>query len=355
MVNNKILAIDGVWFSKDELICEAKINIERSLPKYQLHFWAFVQEWFNELDFVQLKTSGSTGIPKLILVKKEKIRQSAQRTIAFFDLKRNSSALLCLSCDFVAGKMMIIRALEANMNIVLVEPTSLPIDVKMQDFDFAAMVPLQILSYKNQPTLLNKIKTLIIGGAAVSTDVLDVLKDCSCCAFETYGMTETVSHVAVRRVNSVSVEPYFIALEGVAIEKDERGCLVLNDRLTLDNSLVTNDIVEIVSDKEFRVLGRIDSIINSGGIKISPEEIEHKISPLLDCDYAISWIEDDDLGQKMVLVTTHSISDEKISVLNSTLEKLLKIRGLIVIDSLPTTENGKINRIKLHHLIQSLQ
>ena len=351
MGSDKILAIDGVWYSKDELILKAIQCKDNQLPQYKASFWQFICDWFDNHEFIVLKTSGSSGTPKQIKVSKEKIRSSAKRTIEFFNLQPFSSALICLSCDYIAGKMMVIRALEARMNIVLVEPSSMPITSDMADFDFVAMVPLQILSYKLMPTLLDKCRTLIIGGSAVTNDVVAILSGCKCCAYETYGMTETVSHIALRRVNGLESTHNFSVLNGVRVYKDERGCLVIEDKFTLDNLLVTNDRVELLSDGEFQLLGRYDNVINSGGIKISPEVVERSIGLHLDCEYAISWVEDSLLGQKMVLVTTASITDECLAEINLANGKYMKISKVLVVSALPKTENNKLDRLRLRGMI----
>ncbi len=350
-----IIAIDGVWYSKADLLLKAHSFADIELPAFRKSFWSFIIEWFNERDFVELKTSGSTGISKNIVVEKLKMQASAQRTISYLGLKKNSSALICLSCEYVAGKMMVVRALEACMNIVLVEPSSTPLKNITADFDFTAMVPLQILSYREDSAILNRVKTIIVGGALVKPDVISVLNGCDAVAYETYGMTETVSHIALRRINGSEAQSCFTALEGVSISCDGRGALMIEDRFTLDNMLITNDLCNIVSANEFVILGRIDNVINSGGIKISPEMIEKQIAEYIDVEFAASWIADERLGQKMVLVTAKPILENIFALLNSKLDKFSRFTTRLVIDELPKTPNNKIDRNALCAIIQAIE
>lgn len=351
MSSDKIVAIEGKWLTKTELLDMANSKLATQLPPYQESFWRFVMEWFNGNDFVELKTSGSTGIPTQIIVKKAKMRASASRTLKFLDIRSGDKALICLNCDYVAGKMMIVRALEGNLNLILRDATSNPLENLIEAIDFAAMVPLQVLFYKENPLLLNIVKTLIIGGASVSNQLETVLMRSSTMAYETYGMTETVSHIALRLVNGEGRKESFTALEGVEIDVDARGALIIRDEFTLDAPLITNDVIDRVSEREFRITGRVDNIINSGGIKISPEEIERQISPVLAADFLVSWVSDSKLGQKMVLVCTQTISDKDLEGINSLLPKFYKIHKVFNIHELPLTETGKINRLKVQGLI----
>lgn len=271
----------------------------------------FIREWLSGKEKFTIHTSGSTGAPKPITIERRAMRQSANRTLVALRLKENYSALVCLNTEYVAGKMMLVRALEGNLKIVAVEPSSNPLtDVSLKEpVDFAAVVPLQleaILSSNETKNLLNRMKAVIVGGAEVSMKVINQLQKAETPVYATYGMTETISHIALQLLNTPNQSDYFSALPGISITQDDRGCLVINDEI-LSEHVVTNDLVEITGHGTFVWLGRADTVINSGGVKVLPEKVEQLIGGILNRmslqnQFFITGFPHETLGQQIVLV-----------------------------------------------------
>ncbi len=263
----------------------------------------FLSEWFDNCDYVIAHTSGSTGTPKEIRLYKDDMRASAHITNRFFSIDSTSSLLLCLSPTYIAGKMMIVRAIEAGARLYVEPPTSQPLVHAVVPIDFAAMVPMQVhtllLSDCGRERLAS-IRQLIIGGAVVSPDMERKLADISTNCYATYGMTETVSHVALRRLGVDF--PGFTALDDVSFSVDKRDCLVIHTPQFHCKSYVTNDVVSLCDDKRFIWLGRYDHVINSGGVKIHPEQLERELVYLLSERYFITSLPDERLGERLVLV-----------------------------------------------------
>ena len=228
----------------------------------------FISEWMNGNDEMMLQTSGSTGTPKPITVKKDWMKNSARLTGRTFGLKEGDSALLCMPMKYVAGKMMVVRALELELDLKVVEPCSNPLKNINEPINFAAMVPLQL---ENSLKDLAKVKKLIVGGGQVNSKLEEKLQSVSTHVYETYGMTETLTHVAIKPLNGPSKSDVFRALDDIDFELDGRGCLVINAPKMNPKPVITNDFIDLVDEKSFRWLGRYDNIINSGGIKIIPK------------------------------------------------------------------------------------
>ena len=354
MQDRVILGVDNVFYSRIELVERANSFESGDMSPYQIHFWHFIQRWFDESDTINLKTSGSTGVPKVITVPKDRMRKSAQRTVKFFQLAPSSKALLALSAEYIAGQMMIVRAIEGQLNLILVEPSSTPLDSLNEFVDFATLVPMQLLKYSNNHEKLQLIGKLIVGGAAVSKSIESILADCTIKAYESYGMTETLSHIALRRINGVEKEFTFSPLDGVKIGVDDRGALTIFDPLTLDEPIQTNDIACIEKDGTFRIIGRVDNVINSGGVKVSPEELEHIISSFISSPFAISWVNDERLGQRVVLVSIKNFEPEELYKLNEKLPKYKRITKSFCVDEIPLLISGKLDRLKLQTLVEKL-
>lgn len=310
-------------------------------------FWQFVNDWFDESEHIIVHTSGSTGKPKVIKVSKEMMRISAKKTIHFLNLQSNHTALLCLSANYIAGKMMIVRAIIADMQLYVIEPSSHPLCNFPYPIDFSAMVPMQVFEQLKEKDSLNQVKKILIGGGAVSAKMQEALQTTTCACFESYGMTETVSHIALRKINGSEVQTGFSCMENVSVALDERDCLTIISPDLLAEPLQTNDCAKIFSNGEFRILGRIDNVINSGGIKVQPEEIERKIAPFFMKAYAVSSIPDEKLGEKLVLVAEETISPELLQTINQTLPAYNKLHQAIYLPLLPLNVNGKLDRISI--------
>lgn len=288
--------INNTWFtveSFNDFISDLLVSDE----EYLNDIGDFLFEWCNEKDYVIVKTSGSTGIPKEIKLLKKHMCNSALATGAYFSLKENSTALLCLSANYIAGKMMLVRAMVLGWNIYLKPPSSHPLNDDMS-YDFAAMVPLQVATAMDK---INQIKQLIIGGAPVSQNLQEQLYQVSTKCYVTYGMTETCTHIAIKSLNK-NTEDVYQAIPGVSLSTDKRGCLVITAPKVSDEIVVTNDVVNLQSETKFQWLGRYDSIVNSGGVKLFPEAIEKKLSQIIVRRFFVAGVPDDKLGERLVLI-----------------------------------------------------
>jgi len=280
-------------------------NLETLKNSVDSDITTFLQEWYDPKDHVIGHTSGSTGTPKEIRLLKKDMLASARLTNEFFNICPSSNLLLCLSPNYIAGKMMIVRTILSGANLVTVKPSSSPLQNIEEDIDFAAMVPMQVITSLSSPetaTKLAHIKQIIIGGAAVSPTLEQQLQQNPTACYGTYGMTETVSHIALRQINGGKRSPYYFALGKVTFEKDERECLIIHAPHLQQQTFVTNDIIQLTDATHFEWLGRHDNVINSGGIKLFPEKIESRIAPLIPQRFFITSEPDSRLGQKAVLV-----------------------------------------------------
>lgn len=302
----------------------------------------FTSQWLSDSDYIVAHTSGSTGKPKEILLPKADMRVSARATIERFSINSASIIGAPLSINYIAGKMMWVRAYEAGCKL-LDMPVSNEVTVNC-DIDLLAIVPSQVESILSQADAPRRIKNLIIGGAPLNDSLRRELTAKGFNAFMTYGMTETCSHVALSKVSEG--DNLFEAMPGISFSSDSRGCLVINAPQYSFKQLVTNDIVNLVSPTSFIWIGRHDNIINSGGIKISPEQLENSIKKFINKDFYIVGEPDDKWGQVAVMVF-EGHRDEETEILQSMRENLdhrLCPKKAIAVDKLPKTSNGKIQR-----------
>ncbi len=298
----------------------------------------FISEWMNGNDEMMLQTSGSTGTPKPITVKKDWMKNSARLTGRTFGLKEGDSALLCMPMKYVAGKMMVVRALELELDLKVVEPCSNPLKNINEPINFAAMVPLQL---ENSLKDLAKVKKLIVGGGQVNSKLEEKLQSVSTHVYETYGMTETLTHVAIKPLNGPSKSDVFRALDDIDFELDGRGCLVINAPKMNPKPVITNDFIDLVDEKSFRWLGRYDNIINSGGIKIIPEVVEAKLSSIVpNRRFFIAGKSDKSLGEKVVLV----VEGKSMDISCKSLDKFEQPKEIHFIPEFVETKSGKIHR-----------
>nr|WP_256471532.1 AMP-binding protein [Tenacibaculum sp. XPcli2-G] len=309
--------------------------------------YQFLSDWFNAEDFVVVKTSGSTGKPKPIRLKKEFMINSAKATGTFFRLKENTTALLCLSTGYIAGKMMLVRALTLGWSMDVVAPTS-EVEI-LKEYDFSAMVPLQLRSSLSS---IHKIKKLIVGGGVVANDLIEAIQNKSTEIYATYGMTETITHIAVKKLNNIisndSEKPHYKTLPNVQLSQDNRNCLVIDAPKVAEEKIITNDVIRLISDTEFEWLGRYDNVINSGGVKLHPEKIEEKLSKIISNRFFVAGINDKKLGEKLVLIVegeeNDAISNEVRNLLGLTKYEIPK--AVYFVDKFIETETQKIQRKK---------
>lgn len=353
----------------------------------------FYSEWNNDSDRVLVHTSGSTGKPKPMMVEKKRMLNSARITCDFLGLKPGDSALLCMSLDYIAGKMVVVRSIERHLHLISVSPSGHPLkDINLKDANgkdvngeitFAAMVPMQVyntLQVPEERERLTHIRHLIIGGGAIDASLEKELRSLpgNIAIWSTYGMTETLSHIALRRINGAEASEWYQPFDSVKISQTDEGCLVIDAPLVCAETLVTNDIVEIesyiynkvenheevenhnkVEKLRFRIKGRKDNVICSGGIKIQIEEVEALLKPHLEKPFMIAKKKDEKFGEIAVLLT----EDEDIKKVEATIRRLLSgksddsnksseskshkywiPREYLHVDHLPLTETGKPKR-----------
>ncbi len=305
----------------------------------------FERAWKDDNSFITQHTSGSTGSPKAIDISKWKFVASAQTTGEFFNFKASDHALLCISPAFIGGKMMYVRSLEFDMDLYVTPFNRLPLEELNVPIDFAAMVPLQVsATLREHPEKLNFIRHLIIGGAPVSAQLEEQLQQFKGIAYSTYGMTETVSHIALRKLNNKG-DPYF-ALGDCRFDTTANQELVIHAPHLKINNLTTNDVVDLLDDRRFHWLGRSDFTINSGGIKIQPEQVEKKLADLLPSDaFMIGALPDEQFGSRVVWIGEQRIEGTFVeTAISNRLEKYERPKAYFFVEELSRTSNGKIDR-----------
>ena len=314
----------------------------------------FLAEWHNDSPKVLVHTSGSTGKPKPMWVEKRRMEASARITCQFLRLREGDIALLCLPLDYIAGKMMVVRALTCGLRLIAVEPSGNPLrTVTEAVVAFAAMVPLQVwntLQVPEERQRLMDIKHLIIGGGAIDDALAAELRTFPNAVWSTYGMTETLSHIALRRLSGPEASDWYTPFEGVRLSLNEDQCLVIDAPAVHDGTLVTNDIAEI-SDKGFRILGRKDNVICSGGLKIQTEEVERMLHTHLHEPYLITKRRDEKFGEAVVLLTEGDTAEAE-AVCRHVLPPYWQPRAIVRVAQIPMTENGKPARKQAEALAQ---
>ncbi len=326
-------------------------------PAWQKEIHEFLKNWTDSSPTIPVKTSGSTGTPKSILLQKSAMRKSAQLTGQFFDFQKNKTALLCLPVGFIAGKMMVVRAHEFGMKLIAVRPSGNPVPAIDSLIDFAAMTPMQVANGLDVcPEKFEFIAQLIIGGAPVSPSLEKKLQSIPTACYATYGMTETITHVALRKLNQPAAENFYTGLSGIHFSQDERDCLLISAAHFGEKPIITNDVVAFEGANKFRWLGRFDHVINSGGVKLFPEAIEKKIAPFIEDRFFVSHKEDPKLGQAVVLIIESEESNpEKVqsikSIFDSTLDKYEHPKFMFFHPKFAETENGKIQREQTRKLV----
>lgn len=315
----------------------------------------FLKEWYLPKSYIEVKTSGSTGKPKTIRLEKEFVAASAQRTIRFFQLKENDRVLHCLPEKYIAGKLMVVRALLGNLDLFVVEPASGFSFLQTEKFCFAAMVPAQVNKIlESEPfpgTWFQNIEQLLIGGSAIPFEIEKQLQNVSTACYSSYAMTETATHVALRKLNGSGKSEYYHCFEDICVQLSEGGCLQIFIPGLTEQPLQTNDLAELKDERTFRILGRNDNVIISGGLKYSPEQIEKKLEPFIEIPFLISSLPHESLGEQIVLVLEGNRNKETENKIKSTCQQHLKKyeqpRQILFIEHLPEIENHKPDRKKL--------
>ena len=357
-------------------------NVKKEMTKEE-----FIEEWNSPSPYVRVKTSGSTGAPKEMLVEKRRMLASARMTCDFLGLQPGDTALLCMSLDYIAGKMMVVRALERGLRLVSVEPSGHPLSSKptpqtptpnpsrgegssdtlslaksnqaplpsggvgggclVDSLSFLAMVPMQVwntLQVPEERERLWKVRHLLIGGGAINEQLAEALQDFPGNAWSSYGMTETLSHIALRRLNGPDRSEWYTPLPGVSVSLNEEGCLVIRAPHLCDETLVTHDLAEMQNsqpDSPFRILGRRDNVVCSGGIKIQMEAVEEKLRPHISFPFMITKRPDPKFGEVVAMLIEGATIEHCRAICQRVLPKYEQPKYYLVVDHLPLTETGK--------------
>jgi O-succinylbenzoic acid--CoA ligase len=316
-----------------------------STEKNQLD--AFLDQWFSPGKTVTIRTSGSTGTPKLIELSKDHMRISARATLDYFSIQKGGNALLCLSLTTIGGVMMVVRSIERSMNLIVAPVQSQPItDLNNQlVIDLAAMVPTQVHQLvAEKPEALLSIRTLLVGGAPVTTQLIEKLNSINYTAYQTFGMTETISHVAVRKIGK-ETDDYYEALPHIQFSENDHQ-LVIHYPSISTNPIQTKEHIELIDEYHFNWLGRTDLVINSGGKKIIPEAIEEKLGRFISKPFIVAGIPDDYWGEMVVLVvaTRNDPKLDKSQLTQVGLQGHELPKRVYYINELILLESGKVDR-----------
>jgi o-succinylbenzoate---CoA ligase len=324
----------------------------------------FIRAWLNGDTTFSLHTSGSTGTPKPIIVSRQQMITSATLTAQALGLLPGYTALVCLDTRYIAGKMMLVRCLTTGMRIVAVAPTANPLEHVPAEMplDFTALVPYQVYALLESPQRgrLGAIRHTLIGGAALDSHVLPALGTLPGRFYATYGMTETISHIALQHLNGPGAAPVFRALPGVLVSTDDRGCLVIAAP-HVPQTIVTNDLVNIIAPGAFQWLGRWDNIINSGGVKIIPEKVEEAVGAVLNGlnitrSFIVAGLPDPKLGHKLTLIIDGiEFTPQEWNVILVKLREALPAyevpKDHLSVPTFRYTDTGKIHRQKTIEIV----
>jgi O-succinylbenzoic acid--CoA ligase len=319
----------------------AKSKLVSGIPDWKKAIFQFLLEWWNNESHITVSTSGSTGAPKTIQRAKGKMRISAQMTGQYFGFKKGQKALLCLPANFIAGKMMLVRAIEWGLELDCIEP-KIDLTIPKSNYSFSAMIPQQVETNLNQ---LEAISKLLIGGASVNSDLESRLHKKATHFFVSYGMTETVSHIAIRNLQSDTPQIYS-GLNFVSFSVTSNNELIVNAPHLLNTPIKTTDVVKLINEKQFIWLGRTDFVINSGGLKLFPEALENQISHLISQPFFIHKQQDEKWGEIPILIIqgnsidTNNLENEMSHCLN----KNEIPKKIVIVDQFSLTANGKLDR-----------
>lgn len=344
----------GKAYTEDELKVYARGKVMNEFtPSWEKDIFRFILDWISPMEYIEIQTSGSTGAPKVMEVDKTQVEASARATIDYLELKEGSIAFLCLPTQYIAGKMMIVRSLIGGMDLHFAEPISTPDMSSMDKIEFAGMIPMQaskLLETEKGRKELSKIKKLIIGGSFVPTSIEDKVASLPNKIWSTFGMTETITHIALRRLNGTERSDWYAPLPTVKVSLDERGCVIIDAGYIGVKGLITNDLAQIDAEGKFRILGRIDNTVMSGGLLLFPEVIEKKLHGHFGLEFFIAGLRDPELGEQLVIFIEDpkkELADKEKDIMKGLEEKLTGYevpRSIIFIDEFSRTGNSKILR-----------
>ncbi|WP_071146194.1 AMP-binding protein [Bacteroides ihuae] len=349
------LTLEGKTYSI-QAICQLIATASEAPSPFVQELYLFLEDWFNPSPYITVQTSGSTGTPKQLTVLKKQMIQSARLTCDFLHLKPGDAALLCMPLQYIAGKMMVVRALVAGLNLIVRTPSGHPLADIHFPLKFAAMVPLQVynsLQILEEKECLSQIELLIIGGGAIDAALEREISQLPNIVYSTYGMTETLSHIALRRLNGIEASSHYQPFSSVKLSLSPDNTLVIDAPLVCNKQLATNDVAEIFGDGTFTIVGRKDNIINTGGIKVQAEEVEKTLRSVISVAFAITSVPDRRLGEAIVLLMENVPDLETIKEqIDHLLPKYQRPKHLYMVDCVPLTGSGKIDRAACRLLVQ---
>ncbi len=356
-MTDTVLTIRHRPYSRQELLAAAGSKIsDPQTPPWERSVYTFIRQWLDSSPTLVQQTSGTSGRSKAITLKKESMIRSAENTCRFFGLGRGQTALLCLPVEYIAGKMMVVRSMVCGLDLLMAEPTITPDLDGIPGIDFCAMVPVQVMNIFSGQGRNPGIKKLIVGGTGITTELENQVRDIPVEVYATYGMAETCSHIAVRRINGPEPDPLYRTLPGVDISLDERDCLVIRAPY-LPSPVSTNDRVEIIGSNRFRWIGRMDNLININGIKVVPEEVESAIARKTGLTCALVSLQNKKGVPRLCLVTEGKIPVQE-SIIRSELNLLLPLNlqpaKMIWIKKLPRNSAFKIDRLNLVKMVHGM-
>ncbi len=353
--NDASISINGVFYTPSN-ISESLKSLSETNHLFLIEVLLFLQEWWNEEESIKVQTSGSTGQPKQIMLSKKAMRESAKRTLSILGIKKGETALLCMNIKYIGAKMMVVRSLIGGLNLVLSPPSRSPFQGLSSDqiVDFVALVPLQVYELLRNPQeqkRVRRIKHVIIGGGVIHPLIEEEIAGLPNEWYATYGMTETISHIALRRLNGRQKSSRYYPLEGVSVSLSRERTLLIKAPHLFEGILQTNDVAELDTNGGFEILGRVDNIINSGGIKVSPEQIEKRLSKILDCRFALSSLVSVSLGEELVLVLERELTKEEKVQIKEALTPYERPKKIILLEHIPLTQTAKVARDVLRKMI----
>ncbi|MDR0891008.1 MAG: AMP-binding protein [Mediterranea sp.] len=332
-----------------------------SLPgQGQQELYDFLREWFDGSPYVSVQTSGSTGTPKVWQARKTQMMQSARLTCEALGLRVGDTALLNMNLRYIGAKMMVVRSLVAGLNLLVRPASGHPLADVETTVQFASMVPMQVyntLQVAAEKERLGRADVLIIGGGAVDEALLTEVGRLPGKVYSTYGMTETLSHIALRRLNGPEASERYFPLPSVHLSLSERGTLTIEAPLVCDEVLHTNDVARLFPDGSFIVLGRIDNVINSGGIKIQAEELEAQLRQLLPgLSLVVTSMPDARLGEAVVLLVEKDLldGDEREAMeakIRAGVSSYSFPKRILTVERIPLAGNGKVDRAACKKLV----
>lgn len=351
------LLLEGKEYAPEDisrLVAEGAGNC----PPALWDLYLFLNEWFDASPVITVHTSGSTGVPKGLVVRKDRMMQSARLTCEFLNLQAGDTALLCMNLRYIGAMMMVVRSLVAGLNLVVRPASGHPLSDVEVPLKFAAMVPLQVYNTIRVPAERKRLEhtdILIIGGGAVDDSLEAELKTIPIAAYSTYGMTETLSHIALRRLNGEAASKCYYPFPSVELSLSAENTLIVKAPLICDDVLQTNDIACLCSDGGFTIAGRKDNVINSGGIKIQAEEMENRLQPFIPVPFAVTAVPDPRLGQALTLLIAGKPDIKELeNKLQAVLETYYRPKHIFITELIPQTENGKIDRTGCRILAQQM-